>query len=487
MTDPPGEARGAARGEISRSGHGTDGVARGIGRRPSDAGSARRVPWSRPCSRVRCATPISSRPGCSAACRPVPGWPRCRRGRSTVVGVDPAEVVVGDGRRRPSPRSTRWRPGSGSAGARSSSGHAVERVVARGRVDSSAATVPDVVFARFDALAVIDARRRASACEGAGPAARCSTHAVAAPRASRRPRVRRCPADALAAAASTATTTPTASTRSLELLRAGECYQVNLTRRLTCDDALDPVALYARARARAPGAARRAAAPPELGGGHVAVVSASPELFLRRRGAATSRPGRSRAPRPTRAALRAQRQGPRRERDDRRPRPQRPRARVRARVRSTCPTLCAVEAHPGLHHLVSTVRGHAPRRRRPRRARRARRSRPRRSPARRSRACSRRSKTSSRCGAASTAARSAGSTRRPRRRDAELAVAIRTFTVLGAGRTGARTSAVGGGIVADSSPDAEWAETELKAARLLAVAGARTRDAGADAAMPVGT
>ena len=31
---------------------------------------------------------------------------------------------------------------------------------------------------------------------------------------------------------------------------------------------------------------------------------------------------------------------------------------------------------------------------------------------------------------------------------------------------------VGGGITADSDPAAEWRETELKAARLLAVAGA---------------
>jgi anthranilate/para-aminobenzoate synthase component I len=33
--------------------------------------------------------------------------------------------------------------------------------------------------------------------------------------------------------------------------------------------------------------------------------------------------------------------------------------------------------------------------------------------------------------------------------------------------------------VADSRPDAEWAETELKAARLLAVAGAETDGAAA--------
>ena len=54
---------------------------------------------------------------------------------------------------------------------------------------------------------------------------------------------------------------------------------------------------------------------------------------------------------------------------------------------------------------------------------------------------------------------------------AELAVAIRTFTIAD-GRT---HLGVGGGIVADSQPDDEWVETELKAARLLAAAGAGRR------------
>src|SRR4029079_19288121 len=54
---------------------------------------------------------------------------------------------------------------------------------------------------------------------------------------------------------------------------------------------------------------------------------------------------------------------------------------------------------------------------------------------------------------------------------AELAVAIRTFTIAG----GLTLLGVGGGIVADSQPDNEWAETELKAARLLAAAGAPSR------------
>ncbi|MDQ1384741.1 MAG: para-aminobenzoate synthetase component, partial [Actinomycetota bacterium] len=52
---------------------------------------------------------------------------------------------------------------------------------------------------------------------------------------------------------------------------------------------------------------------------------------------------------------------------------------------------------------------------------------------------------------------------------AELSVAIRTFTI-----TGGRTYlGIGGGIVADSCASSEWAETELKGARLLRAAGAR--------------
>jgi para-aminobenzoate synthetase component 1 len=54
----------------------------------------------------------------------------------------------------------------------------------------------------------------------------------------------------------------------------------------------------------------------------------------------------------------------------------------------------------------------------------------------------------------------------------DLNVAIRTFTVTG----GCTHLGVGAGIVADSEPAAEWAETELKAARLLAAAGADLAD-----------
>jgi len=51
---------------------------------------------------------------------------------------------------------------------------------------------------------------------------------------------------------------------------------------------------------------------------------------------------------------------------------------------------------------------------------------------------------------------------------ADLNVAIRTFTIA----EGQTHLGVGAGIVADSHPDHEWQETELKSARLLFAAGA---------------
>jgi len=56
---------------------------------------------------------------------------------------------------------------------------------------------------------------------------------------------------------------------------------------------------------------------------------------------------------------------------------------------------------------------------------------------------------------------------------ASLAVAIRTFTVCSSGTF----FGVGGGIVADSTADAEWEETELKSARLLGAASSVVRSA----------
>ncbi len=65
---------------------------------------------------------------------------------------------------------------------------------------------------------------------------------------------------------------------------------------------------------------------------------------------------------------------------------------------------------------------------------------------------------------------------------AELSVAIRTFTITGTTQDRRTQLGVGGGIVADSNPDDEWAETELKAARLLAAVGSTTKPVAASGA-----
>ena len=79
------------------------------------------------------------------------------------------------------------------------------------------------------------------------------------------------------------------------------------------------------------------------------------------------------------------------------------------------------------------------------------------------------SATSRRCPAARTAAPSAGST--PTRGEADLAVGIRTFWAERdeAGRRWLRFG-TGAGITWQSDAEGEWAETELKAARLVGLA-----------------
>jgi para-aminobenzoate synthetase component 1 len=410
--------------------------------------------------------------GLISALPPGTGAAVVRRGRSTVVGVAPDDVVTASGVDAFAVLDA-LAPGFWVGWCSFELGHAAERVVSRG-ASLEPPTVPDLAFARFDALAVVDPRG-AVRVRGSGPGRALLDAAVEHP------------ASALAGCAPM----PTTRWRSgldrdeyadrvatvLGLLQAGECYQVNLTRRLTCDDAVDPVALH-RALARAhPTPHLTLLQLSELGTG-TAVVSASPERYLRlRHRDVETRPIKGTAA--TRATLRAS---------------SKDRAEnvmivdlARNDLGRVCepgsvhvPALCAIESHPGLHHLVSTVRGRvrddvglgtlvratfppasvtgAPK--------------PRvlqaiedLEPVRRG----------VYCGALGWIDTSVDD---PAGTTADLAVAIRTFTVVGAPGAGCTHFSVGGGIVADSEPDAEWAETELKASRLLAVAGA---EAGAGA------
>lgn len=250
--------------------------------------------------------------------------------------------------------------------------------------------------------------------------------------------------------------------RVLEHIRAGDCYQVNLTRTIEWDHEANAEVLFANLVAtNAAPHASFVRVPTRHGS--VAVVSASPERFVGWR-------GRSVETRPIKGTA-AQAEVLERSAKDRAENvmivdlARNDLGRVCATGSIHVPTLCEIELHPGLAHLVSTVRGElrpdvglgdllratfpaasitgAPK--------------PRvlqliedLEPVRRG----------VYCGAVGWIDTAKGC--------GDLAVAIRTFTV-GHGRT---TLGVGGGIVADSLPDREWEETELKAHRLLAAAGA---------------
>jgi para-aminobenzoate synthetase component 1 len=258
--------------------------------------------------------------------------------------------------------------------------------------------------------------------------------------------------------------------RILEHIRAGDCYQVNLTRTLEWDTEPDPVALFGALTVRGPAPHAMLLRLP-LASGPAAVVSASPERFLSWHGAAVeTRPIKGTAAVADALAHSAKDHAENvmivdLARNDL--------GRVCRTGSIHVPALCATERHPGLAHLVSTVRGErrddvglgallramypaasitgAPKPRVlqliedlepvPRGVY---------------------------CGAVGWIDTSRGKGDN----EGDLAVAIRTFTVAH-GRT---TLGVGGGIVADSDPEREWDETCLKARRLLRATGAGEPD-----------
>jgi para-aminobenzoate synthetase component 1 len=336
-------------------------------------------------------------------------------------------------------------------------GRAVERVRARaGSARGESEGAGEVRFVRFDARLVLAPDR---APEVVGDGAAASALIAAAEGGS--PRV---PLSSRAAPHWHSSLDRVHYERGVrdivELIEAGDCYQVNLTRRLTVDVAVDGVQLFGAIEREhpAPHASFLRVAGP---GAPITVVSASPERFLRWEGREIeTRPIKGTARDPVRLRASAKDRAENvmivdLARNDL--------GRVCVPGSIDVPSLCAVEAHPGLHHLVSTVRGRL-------------------------------------CDDVGTGALlratfpPASVTGAPKPRvlqaiedlepvdrgvycgalgwiDAEhergdLAVAIRTFTVSG-GRT---HFGVGAGIVADSEPSAEWDETELKANRLLGLA-----------------
>ena len=256
----------------------------------------------------------------------------------------------------------------------------------------------------------------------------------------------------------------------IALIENGDCYQVNLTRRLTWDHVVDPAALHAAVERANPSPRATVLCLPGPRG-DLGIVSATPECFLRWRDRVVeTRPIKGTGT--DAAALRAS-------------------AKDRAEnvmivdlARNDLGRVCefgsievtdllAAEQHPGLVHLVSTVRGTL---------------RPDAGVGALVRATF---PPASVTGAPKPRVLQAIEDLEPVRRGVycgaigwidtargtgDLSVAIRTFTLT----PDVTTLGVGGGIVADSDPAAEWAETELKVARLLRATRAAAREPGAE-------
>ncbi len=251
----------------------------------------------------------------------------------------------------------------------------------------------------------------------------------------------------------------TAGVRSIRAsIAAGEVYQVNLTRRLTAPlpAGADIAALGAALAEGNPAPYSAVVRLPSLG---CQVASASPERFLRRDGDQVwSAPIKGTAPDPS--GLTAKDRAENVMIVDL----------VRNDLSRVCeygsvevPALLSLEHHPGLVHLVSTVRGRL------------------RPGAGWAEAIAATFPPGSVTGAPKIAALEQIAALEPvprgvycgavgwvdaDRRQGDLNVAIRTFWV----EDGVLCLGTGGGITWDSDPDDEWAETELKARRLLQVA-----------------
>jgi para-aminobenzoate synthetase component 1 len=258
--------------------------------------------------------------------------------------------------------------------------------------------------------------------------------------------------------------------RAIDYIRAGDVFQVNLAQRLSTQWSGDPFSLYARLRLKSPAPFMALV---RLGGADV--VSASPERFLRRHGPSLqTRPikgTRRRGSSPSEdRLLAAALRGSDKDRAENVMIVDLARndiGRIARYGSVSVPRLCALERHPGVHHLVSVVEG---------------RLRPGVGPAGVVRATF---PPGSVTGAPKIRAMEVIEELEPVRRgpycgsvgwideagDLELSVAIRTFVA----SKGQLTLHVGGAVVADSEPELEWQETMHKAARLLEAAGGQLR------------
>jgi len=375
-------------------------------------------------------------------------------GTGTVVAADPVEIVAADGNDALAALDT-LTPGWWAGFLSFDLGRAVEHVDARLVADDA---VPDLLLARYDARLIIDGdtrfegspsgRRRlerllelASATPSAATGVRLGRPRSNLDRGSFEDRVRSI----------------------IALVEAGECYQVNLTRQLMWDRPADVIALHRALAVANPAPHAGLFVLPHPGGDPIAVVGASPERFLAWNGAEVeTRPIKGTGTDASRLGASAKDRAENLmivdlARNDL--------GRVCEYGSIHVPGLFDLEQHPGLWHLVSTVRGR------------------RRADVGLGGLIRAMFPPASVTGAPKPRVMQAIEDLEPVRRgvycgatgwidtqrdQGDLAVAIRTFAVA----NGATTLGVGGGIVADSDPGAEWRETELKAARLLAAAGA---------------